>query len=205
MPLWNPDHPGIFVEGDQTFFTACCKDLNKINEKEIGGRLLSTLSKRTQGIGTSVGKRVTINYTNNIGDVAQDSVLGNQEVRNAKQPGRIFHLPAVGDSSVISYGHDLDQVYTTAIGLTTPPFIALAHELIHALHVISGEVAKEYDWSTDGAIIEEARTVGIGPYVLNTSALIKPLTENAIRWEWGLPQRTHYASPGDADGLPKIT
>jgi hypothetical protein len=131
--------------------------------------------------------------------VAQNSAIGGQEVREAKKPGQNLRLPAVGDSSIVYYGHNLRQEYTAAIGVGTPTFVALAHELVHALHVISGDVVKEYNWATDGAIIEEARTVGIGPYKNMT------YTENAIRKEWGLRERTYYAVPGDADNLPRVT
>ncbi len=121
------------------------------------------------------------------------------EVRQQSNPGSVVRLPAVGDSSLVLYGNDLEATYTAAIGVPTPAFVALAHELIHALHVISGDVVKEYSWATDGAIIEEARTVGIGPYSKTR------YSENAIRREWMLAVRTYYHTPGDADGLTSVT
>jgi hypothetical protein len=64
-------------------------------------------------------------------------------------------------------------------GLVSPPFVALAHELIHAIHSLKGE--KE-------AVIanEEARTVGLGQYANER------ISENALRAEAGLALRTVY-------------
>jgi hypothetical protein len=200
MPLWDHAHPGIFVDGkDQRFFAAACTDLNTIYALPIGKTLLDLISKRSQGIGTKAGNSVIILYTNDLGSVAQDSKKQGVEVRKDSPPGSVVRLPALGTGSIVRYGDDLAAVYAAAIGIPTPGYIALAHELIHALHVISGDVVKDYDWSTDGAIIEEARTVGIGPYA-NTR-----ISENSIRKEHNLSLRTYYNSPGDADGLPKTS
>jgi hypothetical protein len=200
MPLWDHGHPGIVVDGkDANFFTAACRDLDLINSRAIGKQLLKLISLRAQGIGTTAGNNVVIVYTNNLGSVAQNSKVQGREVRQDAKPGSIVRLPAVGTGSVVRYGHNLERIYTEAIGVYSPEFVALAHEMIHALHVISGDVVMDYDWSTDGAIIEEARTVGIGPYKNTT------ISENAVRKEWGLPLRTYYSTPGDADGLQSVS
>lgn len=198
--LWDHSYPGIYVQNsDNGFFAACCGDLNLIRSRPIGKTLVDLLSKRARGIGTTAGNYVRIDFTNDLGSVAQNSVTGGRETRRNAGPGSIVRLPAVGDSSLVEYGHNLEAVYTAAIGIYTPEFVALAHELVHALHVISGDVVMDYDWNTNGAIIEEARTVGIGPYA-NTR-----ISENAVRKEWNLGRRTYYASPGDADALPSMT
>lgn len=200
MPLWDHGHPGILVDGKNAeFFTAACQDLARINSKETGKQLLKLISLRSQGVGTKAGNNVVIVYTNDIGSTAQSSKKNGVEVREDAIPGSVVRLPALGTGSIVRYGHNLESTYTKEIGIYTPEFVALAHELIHAFHVISGDVVKDYDWNTDGAIIEEARTVGIGPYK-NTR-----FSENAIRKEWGLPLRTYYGSPGDADGLVAVT
>jgi len=66
-------------------------------------------------------------------------------------------------------------------GLVNPPFIALAHELVHALHSLRGEIKKN---TTD----EENRTVGLQTYAG------EKLSENAFRAAARppLPARTHY-------------
>jgi hypothetical protein len=68
---------------------------------------------------------------------------------------------------------------TLSSGLASPPFIALAHELIHALHGLKGEkkgTTKE----------EEERTVGIGDFG------DEPISENKIRSEHGVVIRKVY-------------
>lgn len=62
-----------------------------------------------------------------------------------------------------------------------PPFIALAHELIHAMQNLRGTAYK--DTKT-----EEYATVGLGDYA-NT----RRRNENAIRAEHGIAARTQYA------------
>lgn len=54
-----------------------------------------------------------------------------------------------------------------------PPAVALAHELIHAWRVMTGQVLFEYGWE------EEAMTVGLPPFGN------MPLSENRVRVEWG--------------------
>lgn len=62
-----------------------------------------------------------------------------------------------------------------------PPFIALAHELIHALHNIEGSASAD-------TRTEEARTVGLNSYLA-----VLP-NENAIRREHEVPHRSAYMS-----------
>lgn len=65
---------------------------------------------------------------------------------------------------------------------TRPPFIGLAHELIHAWHNAKGTKKQDYD-------DEENFTVGLGAYMLPT---LGSITENMIRLEHGVPIRHRY-------------
>lgn len=65
-------------------------------------------------------------------------------------------------------------------GGARPPFIGLAHELIHALYSLEG---KGFLGTDD----EELRTVGLAPYANKRS-----ITENKIRAEHGIALRTEY-------------
>jgi hypothetical protein len=67
-------------------------------------------------------------------------------------------------------------------GVTAPPFIGLAHELIHALHGLRGE---KLQTTRDGGP-EELRTVGLGDFT------DEPVTENKIRAEHGVMIRSTY-------------
>jgi hypothetical protein len=196
--------PGIKIENSygDPFVTGVQQDLNLIAAKPTGGNLLSLISKRFQGVGTktSADKKVVIHL--GICDLtAQNSVGGGIEERGADIAGKNFTMPGTGKGSRVDYNPQGEAEYTTAVGIRTPTYVALAHELIHALHVISGDVKKLYDWnngtalSSSGAIIEEARTVGLGRF-LHTS-----ISENAIRRENQLPVRTYYSAAGDCDNV----
>jgi hypothetical protein len=98
--------------------------------------------------------------------------------------GKVVFNPFISVGDV--YFQPARALLKTVMGVETPAFVALAHELCHALHSMSG-TAKEYPFP------EEAWTVGAGKYA-NTR-----ISENAIRREHGIPVRTFYGSPGDCD------
>ena len=79
-----------------------------------------------------------------------------------------------GSVSVVQYTGA--QTFTRA-NEDTYSFIVLAHELIHALHHVTGTTREED---------EEEATTGLGQYA---QAM---LTENAFRQAFGLPQRQQY-------------
>jgi hypothetical protein len=67
-----------------------------------------------------------------------------------------------------------------------PPYIGLAHELIHAWHNAYGTKKQEYD-------DEENFTVGLAGYMLpDPAANPATITENMIRLEHGFPIRHKY-------------
>jgi hypothetical protein len=84
------------------------------------------------------------------------------------------------------YIHQLRSNLRALMGVETPAFVALAHELCHVLHLLSGD-AKAYPFP------EEAWTVGAGRYA-NTR-----ISENAIRREHGVELRRFYFQQGDCD------
>ena len=70
-----------------------------------------------------------------------------------------------------------------------PAFIPLAHELIHALHALNGNLIPRNQKTLvgkDQIVAEEARTTGLGNYAA------EKITENAIRAEWKFPLRKTY-------------
>lgn len=95
-----------------------------------------------------------------------------------------------------------DTAYGFISGVLSAAFIALAHELIHAYHALSGNAETEQIQVTGQRggnpmtymmAREEARCVGIGPYRETR------ISENRIRAEHGFPERTRYATPHDAN------
>jgi hypothetical protein len=78
-----------------------------------------------------------------------------------------------------------------------PTFIILGHELVHALHSLTGSTKYTGNFSDDKAI-EECRTIGLGPWKDDA------LTENGLRSEWDLKLRTTF-SGSSADRLLRGT
>jgi hypothetical protein len=67
-----------------------------------------------------------------------------------------------------------------------PPYIGLAHELVHALHDQRGD-QPGFDTNTPTGVLYEYLCVGLGPFAA------EPITENAVRASAGIPQRLNYA------------
>lgn len=74
---------------------------------------------------------------------------------------------------------------TTGTVQVRPPYISLAHELIHAYHNICGDQAG-HEIGTYSRVLYEYQCVGLGPWAG------QPHTENAIRLSAGLALRTCY-------------
>jgi hypothetical protein len=126
-------------------------------------------------------------------DTGQEDDFKYNGLRRKRREGLNYRAKGTGTASTVQYRNNPEMVaiYTTYIGVKTPPFTMLAHELIHALHSLSGDNRGSYatvdeshdaDWKH-----EEARTVGISIYENN------PVSENAIRDEHRLPRRKTYS------------
>lgn len=206
---WSHGFPGINIEFDPMFFHKCARDLDKIASQPLGKDLLTLISKRCSGIGTGAGKNVLIRMGK--GTLAESAEETGAEPTNdnfmrtgKKIPGTTIQLPGLGSSSIAEYNPDAALEYARMSGVPTPSFIALAHELTHCWHHLSGGYRLgdgsdlDEQWEA-GFLQEEAYTVGLGPYAGTR------LCENAYRGEWNLKKRTYYAKPGDCDNLPKLS
>lgn len=107
-------------------------------------------------------------------------------------------MAGTGSSAFVSYNPFGNYADTTIVqgkslrmilGVDMPAYVALAHELIHAFHTLSGN--RKPERPNGKAPLEEAWTVGAGKYA-NTR-----ISENAIRAEHNLERRLYYFSPGD--------
>ena len=233
---WRADFPGIWIttvwgkiatNGNlslnkvvdvdfQLAFTSKVRlQLDVIASRPVGRDLLTLISKRCQGVGTSLqGAKcwVGFGYPPEVDDVPVDSYeFAEQAVSQiisthpslAKNPNPIFPrmgsvfgdvgsynmtMPGRGDSAAAFYNpwFDYDLYFIPRFGIPNPPFVALAHELVHALHTLSGD-------QHPVLLIEEARTVGAGRYA-NTR-----ISENAIRREHHVALRNYYKYPNDCD------
>jgi hypothetical protein len=209
------DYPGRFkgffqgkCGSPEAFVAQTHVNLRKIYSKPIGKDLLDLILKRHHGIGTKknadgTGKTVTICNgwgTQAKGDNNTDASATNNGAKFVvkKQLGGGNTLAMAGQGSSVKVRYSVTLDYTSILKLKTPAFVALAHELIHAYHFLSGNQSS--DLSMDpvlkrikSSIIEEALTVGAGTYA-NTR-----ISENAIRLEHGLPLREFYNVAGDCD------
>jgi hypothetical protein len=207
---WNPTYPGIQTDGDDKFAKATDEALKKLLTKPIGKDLIELLSKRCQGIGRKPkdGKVVIIGA---LGTVAPpDQILaatgaGPKNRLEFDKTKRVIRLVAgspmkfagAGADAIAGFVPDATKVYTDVIGIETPAFIALAHELLHAFHYLSGDITDISGKTSDGQdkwyMNEEAKTVGAGKYKDTR------MSENTIRKEHGLKLRAFYAKAGDCD------
>ncbi len=186
--LWDQNHPGIYIRttpGKKIFFHIANNALNQIRLHPVGRGLLKTIASIALMRDEAV--KVTIEKQSKPGDgswSAPDSEQDSLAVRT----GNTFtkYRAGAGTSCTVCWDNEklkCDDKYR-------PPFIALAHELIHAMHDIHGATYRAYDGqlsADSGKAEEEARTVGLGPHV------DEPITENKIRAEHGLPLRPSYS------------
>jgi len=212
--LWSHDHPGIFIEGDADFFRKATASLNTLNSEPVGKDLLKLISKRCQGIGATASAdkvlKVVIALAPDVGSTAESPesfVVGKDALTDTRKsgglPGGLVKLPVSlgGSGSYARYMPDGAAEYARECKIVMPPYIALGHELVHSFHSLNGDYVKDYDWnngtttSSSGALIEEARTVGLGRYK-NTR-----FSENALRKEHGFVLRTYYGTAGDCDNI----
>lgn len=109
------------------------------------------------------------------------------------------YIPATADKSsyvTITYSGEDD---------TTPSFIKLAHELIHAYHYMRGKWLKECakadasKWHND----EEYQTI-VGFATKKHDRIYPKITENSIRVEAGLRPRTSYYKIDDSVKLADL-
>lgn len=207
------DYPGRFkgffigkCGSPESFIAQTQVNLKKIASQPIGKDLLELLVKRHQGIGTkanSNGSPKTVTISNGWGTIVSpdnyntdaSGVDNMAKFAVTKQVGgHAMTMAGRGTSVRIRYSVTMD--YSTVLKLKTPSFVALAHELIHAFHFLSGNQSSDLSYDAvleryRSSIIEEALTVGAGTYE-NTR-----ISENAIRREHGLPIREFYRVPGD--------
>jgi hypothetical protein len=196
--------PQVTELGFAAFVAEVKADLWHINSRPIGKDLLRLIGLRYRGTGTTAGHKVVIVpdlcYLVGPSDLcylASRSGVPNAETRastDGRRRGNFgdhIRLAGKGSSAIVRYinralDNEIGVKNHIIIRLPNPPFVVLAHELIHAFHYVSGN---NYPDSVDGVKREELYTTGVGPYQ-NTR-----ISENAIRKEHGLPERTCYYSP----------
>ncbi|MDB5312273.1 MAG: Effector protein [Gemmataceae bacterium] len=207
--LWDENHPGIYVENSAPFFSQTCAALNSIRTKDVGKNLLKLISHNCRYY-TEAGTGQTGETDRYVVIIPTVGDAGNTEnTRHVARELATIHpsdlvqiVVGKGSGSSVSFHSTRTTIGTPPNQLVRPPFIGLAHELIHSLHALTGDLLKPYDsdWSsTGGAAHEEARTVGLGMYSSEF------FCENAIRAEHGLTRRTNYGGLDMSHLVPLVT
>ncbi len=218
--LWDNRYPGIFVAQDtyrgqswtpDAFAGAVTAGLNSIASRPIGKAMLESLSdachqSATKKVVIQFGPRSStaapidvvtpefrakIDPTVGAADLDVDAMMGNMNTIAQRQgsttDGRRDYIGGAGTAAVVSW------LYSDPgrPGHLRPPFIALAHELVHAYHFANGLCYRAAnggiaDGQNSGIMEEEMRTVGFGAFEDESPS------ENAIRAEHGVVARREY-------------
>jgi len=185
MPLVDYDathYPGIKIDhqgGPDTFWLTARDALNRIVSQPAGRRMLNELSQQaaTRGFASWQGAIVKIlrptGLSVTIGKPGEEG--GNRSV----PVNEITAKNGTGSASAVYWN---SSIWVTPVSGQRPPFIGLAHELVHAWHAALGTKKQNYD-------DEEMFTVGLGQYAL---ADPNSITENKIRVEHNVPIRHRY-------------
>ncbi|CEJ48977.1 XopG/HopH/AvrPtoH family type III secretion system effector [Xanthomonas citri pv. bilvae] len=212
MPIGQTNFPGIYISTqtsarEEPYKTQVESALEKIAAGSSGSALLQGLST----ISARKNRKVTIAE---IGAEAQPNtraVLSASEVEKydpetfadnlalAKERAR----KGKGCNAIIEWSpHSNIELNSNGspLRLGSNPeesFVALAHELIHAQHLLAGtskayKGGDRYD-ETSEAGKEELRAVGVGKYEYRKT---RQPSENSIRQEHGLPIRKKYKPHG---------
>jgi hypothetical protein len=205
-------YPGILISIQafriKGFIDQCKLDLDLLaNTTSVGADLLRLIGLRHAGTGTTAGHTITIGpnleyrpgeHTTFTTEGFEDSGGRNQAyhtlasgvITNYRMPGSqmVGDKKVTGSSCTVSYINTalepgIEALKTTALGVRTPAWVSLAHELIHGFHLMSGDAELT---SVKGVVREELYTTGVGVYA-NTR-----ISDNAIRKAAGLPLRPCY-------------
>lgn len=198
------------------------RDMKMIRSKPIGRDLLDLIDKRNLGIGATLsatrgldGSLVpipkTVTIKNGFGTMSRDNLNTTAHTRESGRTQEVVNgLRIAGKNhgyafagrgaNTVTVMYNPEQDYTALLKMKTPSFIALAHELIHAWHWLSGNFDMEVGFADDPVsgmqrlyIKEEAYTVGQGRY-RNTR-----ISENSIRAEHNLGERMFYRRRTDCN------
>jgi hypothetical protein len=197
----------IWVENcanDLNFNSQAKMALNILRSRPIGAGLLRAISVAcARGAGISRRNVVIEKAMAATAIPSDDTSDGFRE--QLKMPGNGSLANAAFEKTVRGRGGSLGAIArwnpSNIIAGTTierPSYIALAHELIHCLHFMSGDCprapTRQFDLTIDSGLAEEeARTIGLGAY--DYPRFSEEFCENAFRDAFNQPKRTQYA-PG---------
>lgn len=202
-----PDDFSTTVRGDLT------KLISKPNGKQLVQLLSDGCSERgkivviqyAKGSGQNQCAPVKVAITSEfrrsmmeLGGVSVKDLLANPEIVSLgikNDSGTRSFKPNTGANAIVKYNPD-DKGQEAR-----DSFIGLTHELIHAYHFVYGICARTPTGGTignQGLAEEEMRTIGTRGYQHEIPS------ENWIRSEWSLPDRTTYSGYDFADTVATL-
>jgi hypothetical protein len=188
---WN----GVLVkakpEDSKKFPTQANEALEKIASKPVGAQLLQEISDNSKGAEAQFGYRVCIQPAASTKEPGlffrPRNYTGTNVTKAAHEEGAV--TPGEGSVSAIRWNPQQTQ---TPDG-ERPPFIGLAHELLHAKRNLQGE-SKHI--GPGGTALDEKEVVGLGEHASLA------LSENKIREEHGISRREKYSGLDSEKGNP---
>jgi len=208
MALYDIYGPGLYIEDpqdDRNFHSQARISLNILRSRPVGVALLKAIAAAaTDKKQCIIEKSATANAVPTK-DISEGFRTRLKEPGNGILVDDAYPLTVNGGCGGIARWNPSNKIPGTEI--ERPSFISLAHELIHCLHFMMGDCARQptrqFDLNKDSGLVEEeARTVGIGVYDYPTKSLGP--CENEFRAAFGLGKRTEYA-PGITLAVAKRT
>jgi len=203
LVLYDVYGPGLYIDNpadDLNFYSQARMSLNILRSRGVGKELIQSINAacRKKGCKVAIEKHITSNAipTKKVDDAfrARLKQPGNGILVNDAYPLTVRGKK--GCSAIVRWNPSNRLQVGPSEFIERPAYLALAHELIHALHFISADCARaptrEFNLKKDSGLAEEeARTVGIGPYMYPRQS--DAFCENAIRAAFGQPIKREYA------------
>jgi hypothetical protein len=196
-----------------TFENDVVEALDKINQGPSGQKLLQTIHglasrEKTVTISEAQGGQAPVARPrltpSQMAKLGPNPTQAKFEEQLLKQATGTSLLATRGTSSEIPWNKQTAEPLVNERGVPIQgaapdaAFVALAHELVHARHHLAGTMKHGGNVTPDAASAstasgkEELRATGLGKYAGRGEP-----SENSIRREHGLPQRTRYARSGN--------
>lgn len=179
MPDIATPYPGIIIRcgADDLYYPGLVSaGLQTIAGKPVGYSLLRSIAKRAEKAQDGFTVVIKKPASHLEPDPTNPAMFVNTWTNKAVRFNEDNACNGTGTRTAVSWN---PNILTSPDG-SRPPFIALAHELIHALNNLRGTAYKD-------TRKEEYCTVGLGEY-----AHRRKRNENAIRAEHGVAARTQY-------------
>lgn len=168
-------YPFIVVENDGDinpyFALTVIEALGFIGSKPVGKSLLDAISD--SAVDGSAGFKVKIVRGTGVADINKPGEEGGSRAVSFNETA------ARGGAGARAACYWNPNIFYNPAAGPRPPFIGLAHELVHCMHSVMGTMKPTYD-------SEEQWTVGLAPFA------DAAICENTIREEHGIVKRTRY-------------